>query len=156
MRPKLNALAASIPSSNRFVEFCCSEGARAKAECWGGGRVGQPSVGYCIPLLTLLRAAPTSFAALKGDVIADGGRDAEKWRSAVKLLHVNGCHIEADGRGAKLVCEDGYMDNVAEWQQSYAKHTAAIESCAGFINATWDVDKDEDAADRTYSSSSIR
>ena len=79
--------------------------------------------------------------------------DAKRWKSAVNLLHVDGCHIDSDGSGAKLVCEEGYMDNEEDWQKSYANHRAAIESCAEFANSKWNVDKDDGAADGAYSTS---
>lgn len=145
MRPRFNAQIASLPSSNRFVDYCCPENARQKIECWGDGQTRQSSVGYCIPLLTLLRAGPTGFTALKGKVL-----NASRWSSAVNLLHVNGCHIDTAGSGANLICEEGYMSNAADWQKSYETHRAAIGSCEGFINSTWDVDKKDDDPDGTY------
>lgn len=139
MRPKFNAFAASLPSLSRFDEFCCADGARSKPECWPTARSRETSVGYCIPLLTALRAASTGFEALKGEA-----RDGRSWNSGLRLLHVTGCHVDSDRSSARLVCEDGYLDDEAEWQASYAQHTAAIARCGTFIGTKWDTDKDDD------------
>jgi hypothetical protein len=97
----------------------------------------------------VLRAASTNFNSLKGTAFGD---DRERWNSVLKLLHFNGCHIDGNGRGAKLVCDEGYIDTESEWQISYARHRDAVASCAGFINTKWDVDKEDDDPDGRYSS----